>query len=196
MPPHMSKKNAIESLAQAEDPIRQDFFDGISTEGYTLTLAKEDQQTVSGGNATLLEEYITYLADLASQHDSCGFDVVVTNFEEYNGKQSEWEKTGWSSEQEYLNSLFNSLLGEGITPDQIEQWGCDNEYVEPFINWCNNGYRFNEEPAAENRPLTPEEFEEYRRGAQERLRESQERDRQAAAEAREGKEERLSYFKS
>lgn len=162
------QENAIESLAQAEDPIRQDFFDGISTQGYDLALAKEDLQAVSAPNKPLLEEFIQWAADL---HEGCNFDQLAEQFIAENPD---------ADLSQDPTPLYQYLHEQGMTADYIINAACDNEYAKGFTEYI-NGVEYSEglfvrvtdpnDPRLQH--STPEEMEESQRQFEEWLRQEQ-----------------------
>lgn len=163
------QENSIESLAQADDPTRQGFFDSISTKGYTLAFAEEDQQTVSGQNQPLLEEYIAFLTEPASQHEGCGFDEAV---EEYLESHPD---IALNTEKGLIKLYEGVRFDYGLPPEDVESWGCSNEYAAGFIE-------YRTAPVEHTSGLTEEQLHEMHALSEEDWKRAEEEAARSAAE--------------
>ena len=177
------------SLVEAHDSIKYDFFDEIYMQNYTRTEAIEDKEVTTEANQGLLDRYIEYLDSM--QHTECGFDDIVNHVLQEIAKR---EDAGYTFTEEKLDMLFDELLIEGITPDDIEQWGCDNPYAQGYIDWFNKNQASSTTAETETKTLTPEEYEELVRQAEASWQETQEEEARELAEAEQWMEENFDLY--
>lgn len=166
-------------LNTSDNSIQEDFFEEIYMQNYTRMDAMEDKQTVSKDNAALLDKYLTFLDNF--QHEECGFDIAVNEFISHYGNGSLTE--------EQKNEMYASIATQLIFPEDIEQWDCDNEYAQGYIDWYNNNYRSTGTVEPQIRTITPEERAELEREAAEAAAKLDEEEARDFAESQQWMEE-------
>lgn len=168
-------------LNTSDDSIQEDFFEEIYMQNYTKTDALEDKAEVSKDNAALLDKYLTFLDNF--QHEECGFDIAVNEF------MLQYSNGSFTEEQK--NEMYMSLAAQFITPEDIDQWDCDNEYAQGYIEWYNDKYRGDGPVQSQVHIATEEEWEQAMRESQEAAARVDEETRRDLAEADQWAQEHL-----